>query len=225
MSRQSTVSMPTPHIIAHMGCITLWLLAHGCIALVRVIATPCSCLKPAPLPIAVMAPCHIPLPLGTTTSHGIAPMTPHLCTRHCTLVHSMLCHVLSKLCCCCILMSHPSNIPWYYVHGSSSCLAQAIAPLCHYQMGSLSRLVPLRPWVSHHHMLWSSCVGANKACPMCVAHIWGLALRPLGVATPMPPCLTLSHLPPPLLKSISGHFRSFWMRHHRYLRRNNRFIK
>ena len=50
---------------------------------------------------------------------------------------------------------------------------------------------------------------ANKACPMCLAHVWGLTLKPLSVATPMPPYLpqvTKVPLPPFFLKSILGHF-------------------
>ena len=62
----------------------------------------------------------------------------------------------------------------------------------------------LWPWVVHHHMSWSPCVGANKAQPMCLACVKCLALRLFGMATPMPSCLTLSHLSPfPLIHFLS----------------------
>ena len=60
--------------------------------------------------------------------------------------------------------------------------------------------------VAHHHMLWSPCVGADKAYPMYLAYVGGFALKPLSVVTPKPTCLTLSHLPPP----FKVHFRPFW---------------
>ena len=67
-------------------------------------------------------------------------------------------------------------------------------PLCHYGYG-----------VAHHHMSWSPCVGTKKACLMYLTCVEGVASMPLGVATPMSPCLTLSHLASP----HKEHFKSF----------------
>lgn len=106
-------------------------------ALTRVTTTPCVYLKPTPLPIFAMAPCHIPLSLSTIMSQGITPMTPHSFTRHCALMYSILHHVLSWLHCRCILMLHLSNRVGNYVHGLSIYLTQGIAPLCHYRERSL----------------------------------------------------------------------------------------
>ena len=87
---------------------------------------------------------------------------------------------------------------------------------------SASHLVPLWPRVAHYHTLWSLHVGVNEACPMFLARVGGLALRPSVVATSMPPWVTYPLLP---LRSISGHFRCFWKRHHIYLKMNNGFIE
>ena len=80
MSRQLTVFMPTPHDVVRIGCITPWSPYPWLHALARITTTLCSCLKPTPLPIVTMTPCHILISLGATTSHDIAPMTPYPCT-------------------------------------------------------------------------------------------------------------------------------------------------
>ena len=96
-------------------------------ALEKVNTTPCSCLKPTLLPIDAMAPCHIPFFLGIATSHGIVPMTPYSYTRHCTpcVQHPILCLESTSL----LSMTHPSNKPWHWAHGSSSHPTQGITPL------------------------------------------------------------------------------------------------
>ena len=87
---------------------------------------------------------------------------------------------------------------------------------------SASRPMPLQPQVTHHHMLWSPCVGANKVCLVSLAHVRGQASRHKAtipqLESPTPPLFFSSVS---LLKSISGWFRSFWRRHHSCLRRNN----
>ena len=184
--------------------------------LARTMTTPC--LKSTPLPIATMTPCCVPSSLGgcfydtvsllsslgAVISHGIVLVTLHPGTRHYILVLSILRHVLSWLHCCCISMLHPSNKLWCCTHGSSSYLTQVIVPLCLLRGKSALCLVRLQPRVAHHYMSWSPCVTANKAGPMCLARFICLAPRSFSVATPMLPCLTLSHLP--LLKE---HFDPF----------------
>ena len=61
---------------------------------------------------------------------------------------------------------------------------------------------------------------ANKACPMCLAHVWGVTLKPLSVATPCHLTFLKSLKFPFLLKE---HFKPFWRRQHLYLRRHNEF--
>ena len=90
--------------------------------------------------VVAMAPCHVPSSLSAAMSHGITPMTPNLCTRHCALVPSIRHYLLSWLGCCFISMPCPSppwcnNGPWHCTHGSLSHLAQGIAPLYHHREG------------------------------------------------------------------------------------------
>ena len=188
-----------------------WPLLH---TLARTMTTPC--LKSTPLPIATMTPCCVPsslggcfydtvlLPssLGAVISHGIVLVTFHPGTRHYILVLSILRHVLSWLHCCCISMLQQIVVlhPWLFkLPRTSHC---ALMPLLRGK--SALCLVRLQPRVAHHYMSWSPCVTANKAGPMCLARFICLAPRSFSVATPMLPCLTLSHLP--LLKE---HFDPF----------------
>ena len=164
-------------------------------------------------------PCPILSPsfLSATRSHDIAPMTPHLCTRHWALASCLD---------SASLLLHPSNKPWHYAHGSSRRLAQGIAPLCHCREGSL-----------HHTSC--HCGHGLHTTTHCGAYMW--------VSTRLAPCsllvLEALHRGPllwlhpchlvspwvtyPLLpsKSISGHFLCFWKRHHIYLKMNNGFIE
>ena len=218
--RPPSIWILTPHVIVPMGCITSWLLALC--ALARVTTTLCSCLKPTPHLVVAMVPCHVSSFLDATPSHGIAPMTPYPCMRHCALMCHIPRHFLSWLCCCDISMLHPSNRPWHCTHVSSSCLAQGIAPLCHCQEESLHHAL----CHCSHRLHTTTCCGAHVWVPTRFA-LWALLMSEAKHQGTKPPYLNLSHLPPPpfssvsLLKSISGWFRSFWRRHHSCLRRNN----
>ena len=81
-------------------------------ALARVITTPCSCLRPMPLHVAVMAPCHVPSYSWCSHKSWQLPMNPFPCMRHCDLMCRIPHRVLSWLYCCCISML--SNRPWLF---------------------------------------------------------------------------------------------------------------
>lgn len=110
----------------------------------------------------------------------------HLCIRHCVLAPSIYHHVKHQFCCWCISMPYLS-LPWcnkglwHYDHGLLSYFTQGITPLCHCWEMRLSCLMSLWQWVAHHHISWNTCVGANKAHPLCPSHVKGLAPRPLNV--------------------------------------------
>ena len=129
-----------------------------------------------------------------TTSHDIAPMTLHMCMRHCALTRIFPHIVLSWLRCCCISMLHLSNRPWRYAHDSLSLLAQGIVPLCHCQEMSL------RHALCHYgHGLHTT------TCPE--AHVW--------VPTRLTPCVLLMletlHKGPLVLSHLSHHHVSHWV--------------
>ena len=182
---------PCAHELHHTLAPCPWL--H---ALARVTTTPCSCLKLMPWKPFLLrwAPCHVPSSLSATTSHDVAPMTPHLCTRHWALASCLD---------SASLLLHPSNKPWHYAHGSSRRLAQGIAPLCHCREGSL-----------HHTSC--HCGHGLHTTTHCGAYMWvSTRLAPCSLlvleALHWGPCCgyihaTLSHLSPPPFKE---HFRPF----------------
>ena len=89
-------SIAMPHVVVHMGCITPWLLAHGCVLWQGSLPPLARVWSPRPdLPIVAMTPCHVLSSLGAATSNDIAHMTPHPRTRHCAFMHSIPHHVLS----------------------------------------------------------------------------------------------------------------------------------
>ena len=105
-------------------------------------------------------------------------------------------------------MSHDSswcwNKPWQCAHDSSSHLiAQGIEPLCHHREG--------RPHLTSCHYGYelhtNTCREAYvyQGLLMCFTCIQGLALKPLGMATPIPPNLPLSYLP-----SLEEYLKPFW---------------
>ena len=145
LPRQPIVSMPMAYVVAPMGCIASWLLAHGCVgkghyhSLFMSEAHTSSCCCYATMPCSVLSWCKE--------------------SWHCALMHSILHRVLSWLRYCCISMLHPSNRPWHCAHDSSSCLTQGVAPLFPSLGGeSASCPVSLRSWVAHQHLSWSPCV-------------------------------------------------------------------
>ena len=116
--------------------------------------------------VVAMAPCHVPSSLSAAMSHGITPMTPNLCTRHCALVHPTLCLELTWLLLHLYAMSKPTLMqqramtlhPWlikpprtrhcalyHHTHGWSSHLAQVIAPLYHHREGKLHHTTSCGP--------------------------------------------------------------------------------
>ena len=151
--------------------------------------------------VAVMAPYHISSSLGVT-SHGIAPMTPHSCTRHCAHVHNILNHALSRLCCWYILMLHPSNRPW----GIEPMTLQVVPHKALLPYATVKRGVHITPYV----VVITGCTPPHVMEPMCgcqqgLPYVLCLCWRPYIEA---PWCghahATLGHLHP--LPSLFGLF-------------------
>ena len=165
-----------PHVVVHMGCITPWLLAHGCVLWQGSLPPLARVWSPRPdLPIVAMTPCHVLSSLGAATSNDIAHMTPHPRTRHCAFMHSIPHHVLSQFCCCCIVILHPSNKPW---QDSSSCLAQGLPHVsC-----SCRRLCTEAPWFGHAYATLSHLLPppSLKSISGCFRGFWRAVLDVSG---------------------------------------------
>ena len=111
--------------------------------------------------VSMMAPYHISSFLDVAT-------------WPCTLVRSILHHVLSQICCCYIPMLHLSNKPWHCTHGSSSRLTQGIVPLCHCREGSSHHA----SCHCHHEFPITICRGAHVWVPIRLALCVLLVLEP-----------------------------------------------
>ena len=188
--------MPTPHVIVPMGCIKPWLLAHGCVLWqgslppLTHVWSPCltqPCFYDGTIPYLILSWC----------SNESWP---------CTLVRSILHHVLSQLCCCYIPMLHLSNKPWHCTHGSSSRLTQGIVPLCHCREGSSHHA----SCHCHHEFPTTICRGAHVWVPIRLALCVLLGLEALhqGPLVWPCPCHLEAVTPPPPLPTHS--YRAFW---------------
>ena len=205
---------PCAHGLHHTLAPCPWL--H---ALARVTTTPCSCLKLMPWKPFLLrwAPCHVP-----SSAHPFLVQQEVMTLHPWLLIYAQgiepLHHALIQLHCCCIQATN---------HDIMLMALQDALPKALHPCVTVGREVCITPRAivatgcTLPHIVEPTC-GCQRGLPHVPCSCWRPCTEAPVAATSMPPWVTYPLLP---LRSISGHFRCFWKRHHIYLKMNNGFIE